>query len=273
LQFIQGDVAEFVQGALRIKGDIICKHFQPENIIKNSLIHLTPDKDLAPQAVQLLKNDWERHYRVVIYADTLSIPDYNAERAGRTEFISAMGQYISQIVPLVQMEPGAAPFLFQILQWGIASFRSAQSIEGVFQKALTEMTKKLAQPKQEPPDPKLMAANAKIQQDAAKAQQAMQLQAQKAQDSKEIEVIQAQADVATQQAKSNAEITKLVTEAVQAAMAHRQTLQEQEVTHKQQVIQNQVTHEQKQAHAEDAHALKLRQQAAALKAQPKKAKK
>jgi len=256
LQFVQGEVAEFVQSVLRIKGDIICKHFQPENIVKNSLIELTPDAEYAPQAVQLLKDTWARHYRVVIYADTLSIPDYNAERQGRTEFISAMGQYISQIVPLVQMEPHAAPFLMQMLQWGVASFRSAQSIEGVFQKALTEMTKALQQPKPPaPPDPKLLIANAKVQADAAKAQQqAAHLQqkfqqdsalaAQKSQQDQQLEVVQAQADVAAGEAKLNADITKAITDAVAAAMAHQQSLTQAQEKHQLSMVHTQQKHAQ-----------------------------
>lgn len=259
LQFIQGEVAEFVQSVLRIKGDIICKHFQPENIIKNSLINLTPDADLAPQAVQLLKDTWNRHYRVVIYADTLSIPDYNAERQGRTEFIGAMGQYISQIVPLVQMEPAAGPFLMQILQWGVASFRSAQSIEGVFNKAITEMTKKLQQPKgAPPPDPKLLVANAKIQADAAKAQQqaaheqqkfqqSMVLEGQKAENAQKIEVLQAEADMAAESAKQQAGITKMVADAVAAAMTHRADMAKADEKHAQAMM-----------HTQEKHAVALR---------------
>jgi hypothetical protein len=259
LQFVQGEVAKFVQATLRIKADIICKHFQPENIIKNSMIDLTPDAEMAPAAVALLKDTWERHYRVVIYADTLSIPDYNAERQGRTEFITAMGQYISQVIPLVQMEPGATPFLMQILQWGVASFRSAQSIEGVFNKALTEMTKALMQPKPPaPPDPKLIAANAKIQGDAAKAQQtaahdqqkfqqAMVLEQQKATNSQQIEVIQAQADIAADQGKQQAATTKMIADAVAAALTHQADLVKADEKHRQAMV-----------HTQEKHAVALR---------------
>lgn len=164
LQYIQGDVAEFVQESLRIKGEIICNHFQPHIIVRNSLIELTPDAEYAQEAVQILKDDWGKVYRVQIYADTLSIPDYNAERQGRTEFIGAMGQFISQAMPLVQVAPGSAPFLLQILQWGVASFRSAQSIEGVFTKMLVELENKAKlPPPPPPPDPALAVENIKQQ--------------------------------------------------------------------------------------------------------------
>jgi hypothetical protein len=163
LQYVQGEVAEFIQGALRIKADIISKHFQLETIVRNSNIELTPDADLAVQAAQLLKDEWAACYRVQVFADTLAIPDYNAERAGRTEFITAAGQFISQVMPLIEMEPGAGPFLMQMLQWGVASFRSAQTIEGIFDKAIAQMKESLKQPKPPAPDPKMIKAQAEAQ--------------------------------------------------------------------------------------------------------------
>ena len=167
LQYLQGEVAEFIQEALRIKAEIITKHFQIETIIKNSLIEMTPDADQAVEAAQLLKDEWASCYRVQVFADTLAIPDYNAERAGRTEFIGTMGQFISQVAPLMEQVPEAGPFLLQILQWGVSSFRSAATIEGVFSKAVTGMLQKLQQqqqnPQQPPPDPKMVVANAQAQ--------------------------------------------------------------------------------------------------------------
>ena len=163
LQFLQGEIAEFIQQALRIKAEIITKHFQIETIIKNSLIEMTPDADHAVDAAQLIKDEWQSCYRIQVFADTLAIPDYNAERAGRVEFITAMGQFISQTVPLVQMDPGSAPFLMQILQWGVASFRSAASIEGVFNKAVSAMIEKSKQPPPPPPpDPAMVKAEAEM---------------------------------------------------------------------------------------------------------------
>ena len=162
LQYKQNEVASFVQEALRIKGEIIATHFDKDIILRNSLIQLTPDAEYAEAAVDILKSDWGRMYRVQIFADTLSIPDYNAERQGRIEFISATGQFVSQVMPLIQAEPGAAPFLMEILQWGIASFRSAQSIEGVFSKALLQLANSAKQPKQQQPDPAALKAQADI---------------------------------------------------------------------------------------------------------------
>src|SRR4030095_10144852 len=168
LQYMQGEVANFVQNGLRIKAEIIAKHFQPECIIKNSLIMYTPDAELAPQAVQVLKSDWNRCYRIEVHADTLAIPDFQAEQSSRIEFITAVGQFLSQAVQMIQIAPEAGPYLVRILAWGIASFRSAQSIEGVFDKAAKALEDKLKQPpKPPPPDPRMIIAQATAQKTAS----------------------------------------------------------------------------------------------------------
>jgi hypothetical protein len=215
LQYLQGEVSEFVQNALRIKAEIIANLFQPETIIRNSLIEYTPDGDLAVEAVQVLKDEWSRCYRISIHADQLAIPDYNAERQGRIEFITSMGQFISQVWPMLQAEPGAGPFLMQILQWGIASFRSAHSIEGVFDKAALALVQKLQQQSTAPPQPSpeevkaqldVQVANAKMELDKQKAQQDAQQSAAKTQADVQATNLKAQADVTAMWMKTMATI-------------------------------------------------------------------
>jgi hypothetical protein len=188
LQNSQNKVAYFVTESMRIKADIVTKHFAPENIKKRSNIMFTPDAEYADAAVQLLKDEWAAVYRIEIEPDTMAIPDYNAERAGRIEFITAAGQFIGMIMPLVQQEPGAGPYLMQVLQWATAGFRSARTIEGVFDKAANAINEKLQQPAPPPPpDPAMVKAQADVQ-----AKQ-----------------MTTQADIANKQAKTQADIQAL----------------------------------------------------------------
>lgn len=203
LQYIQGEVANFVQNSLRIKAAIISGHFQLETIIKNSLIEYTPDADLAVPAAQMLKDEWATCYRITVAADTLAIQDYNAEKTGRVEFITAAGQFISQVTEMAKMVPQAGPFLLQILQWGVASFRSAQTIEGVFDKAIFAMNEAAKQPKAPPPpDPALVKAQADVE--AKKSMVQIEGQAQQAETAADVQATQAKtaADVQSVQAKT-----------------------------------------------------------------------
>ena len=201
LQYIQGEVAEFIQEALRIKASIISKHFQLETIIRNSNIEMTPDGDMAVAAAQLIKDEFASCYRIQVFADTLAIPDYNAERQGRVEFITAAGQFISQIMPLISIAPQAGPFLLQILQWGVASFRSASSIEGLFDKAITQMVNAQKMPQQPKPDPAMVKADAEVKALEAKTQADLAVKQAKV-----------QADVTSQQAEDKAKALKTAAE-------------------------------------------------------------
>ena len=233
LQYVQGEVAQFVQDALRIKAEIITKHFQLETIIRQSLIELTPDADMGVEAAQLLKDEWATCYRIKVFADSLALPDYNAERAARTEFISTMGQFVTMVMPLIQQDPSTAPFLLQILQWGIASFRSAATIEGVFDKFAAQIEKKLQAAAQQPPppDPKMIKAQGDVQATTAKAQADVQATTAKAQ----AEIARKNAETATnaqraiddqqrQGAKTAAEISSIIAQGqVNVLSTHKKT--------------------------------------------------
>ena len=56
------EVARFVTDNYRMRAEIICKHWQPQTIMYVSQIDKTPDKALAQQAVQLLKQRPERRH-------------------------------------------------------------------------------------------------------------------------------------------------------------------------------------------------------------------
>ena len=151
LQLKQFYVATFIQEALRIKAEIIMKHFQPETIVERSNIMFTPDREVAPQAVQLLKETQLNRYRVVVDADSMAAIDWAAERESRMAYLNGLGAFINSSMPLVQAEPGATPYLLRMIQWGMAAFRSSQGIEGVLDQAITAMEQKSKQPPQ--PDP------------------------------------------------------------------------------------------------------------------------
>jgi len=203
LQYLQGEVANFVQQTLRIRGAIIAKHFQPEVMIKRSNIMLTPDGELAQQAVALLKDEWEACYRIEILSDTMAIPDYNAERQGRIEMITALGQFVGMVMPLIQMDPGTGTVMMQIMKWGVAGFRSGQEIEGILDKAVKQLEKKLQQPKPPaPPDPAVVKAQAEVKAMQEKAK----IEAQSEQAKAQREQAKAQSEIQSRMAKTQAEV-------------------------------------------------------------------
>jgi len=199
LQYLQGALAEFVQEAMRIKADIISKHFQPETMIRKSLIEMIPpvDHPLIPQAIQMIKDTPVAMYHLEVEADTMSIPDYAVERASRMEYVTAMGQLVSQTWQAIQAAPEMAPLVLQTLQWTAAGFRNGRMLEGVLDQAVNQAMKKIQEQANQPPqpDPEVIEAQA----DAQKLQQETQGKVQ-------AKLFETQAEIKQDSEKTRAEI-------------------------------------------------------------------
>lgn len=208
LQLYQLAVATFVTEAMQIKAEIIAKHWQPQSIIQKSLIMSTSDAPLAMQAVQLIKNSWELWYRINVSSTQLSIPDYNAEKEARMEFVTTVGQFVAQITPMVEKNPQSAPFFLKMLQWAAATFQKSGEMESIIDDYVRQVEQKVSQP---PPGPSPMqqAELEKTKSEAAEnyaTAQEKQARAQSAGAQVAVEQMQAQGDIATNQAKAQNEI-------------------------------------------------------------------
>lgn len=148
IQLKQFYIADWITQALRIKAEIICKHFQPETIIRKSNIERTPDAQIAMQGIQLLKDEEMAEYRINIEADSMAALDWAAERDAAVQFMQGLGAFISQVAPMAQSVPGAAPVLMSLLQWSVSKFRVSTEIESVLDQAISALKQ------QGPPPPK-----------------------------------------------------------------------------------------------------------------------
>lgn len=152
VQLKQFFIAEWITNLLRIKAEIICKHFQPETIIQRSNIERTPDAPLAMAGIELLKNEEIGEYRISVEADSMAALDWAAERDAAVQFMQGLGAFISQVAPMAQQVPEAGPYLMRLMQWAVAKFRVSTEIESVLDQAIAGMQQKLTAPKQ-PPQP------------------------------------------------------------------------------------------------------------------------
>jgi hypothetical protein len=167
IQLKQFYIADWITQALRIKAEIICKHFQPETIIKRSNIERTPDAPLAMQAVQLLKDEEMNEYRINIEADSMAALDWAAERDAAVQFMQGLGAFISQVAPMAQAVPGAAPVLMSLLQWSVSKFRVSTQIEAVLDQAIGALKQQGGMQQQQQPNPLQEAEVAEKQAGAA----------------------------------------------------------------------------------------------------------
>lgn len=151
IQLMQFYIAEWITEALRIKAEIIAKHFQPDTIATRSNILRTPDAQYAQAAITLIKDEELAEYRISVEADSMAAMDWAAERDAAVQFMQGLGAFVSQVAPMAQSVPGAAPYLLRLLQWSVSKFRVSSEIEGILDQAIAQMQNAGIEPP--PPSP------------------------------------------------------------------------------------------------------------------------
>lgn len=233
-------VARFCRDMVRITGEIIAKHFQPQTLLLLSDYQQTQgaSPELAMQAIQLLKNDQTRGFRIEIEVDSTVIADQEAEQQARVAFLQMAGQFLAEAVPLAQQVPQLAPLAGQMLLFGVRGFPVGREMETVFETALEQLAQASQQPKPDaPPDPAIV----KAQMDAQTSQQEMQLRAQEMQ-------IKAQQEQAKQQQQAEVEAAKIQLEQARLELEDRKmALEEARMAQEKQRADNEFALQSRQA--------------------------
>ena len=165
------------------------------------------------KALELLRDQRLRGFRVDIEVDSTIFPDQAQDRQDRTEFVQAVTKYIGEAAALGAQVPEAIPLLGNMLQFAARSYRVGRSLEGAIEKLCDELVvkaKALQQKQANQPNPeqiKAQAAMAKSQADVKVGQ--IRAQA---------DTIKAQADIKSTQLQSQAEGQQAQAEAQRATI-------------------------------------------------------
>jgi hypothetical protein len=166
----QQDVQRFARDLVRIMGEIMCEHFQPKSLMLMSSYDLMPGaspKDFMA-AVELLKQDKIRGWRIDVETDSTVAIDEEAERKGVTEYVTAISTLLPQIQIVVTEQPALAEFAFEVLKMTARRFRAGREVEAALDKGLAAIQQQAQQPKEQPPDPKMITADARAKEADAK---------------------------------------------------------------------------------------------------------
>jgi hypothetical protein len=106
--------------------------------------------------VQLLRDQHIRPFVLEIETDSTIQPDEDAAKQRATEFITAVGGYMAQAIPLAQTLPAAAPLAGDMLKFVASQFRVGREIDGTIDEFVDKMKALAAQPPG--PNPDQMAA-------------------------------------------------------------------------------------------------------------------
>jgi hypothetical protein len=196
------------------------------------------------KVMKLLRDQRVRPFVLDIETDSTIAPDENAQKQRATEFITAVGGFMSQAIPLVQTVPQSAKLMSETLKYVASQFRAGRQLEGVIEEFSDDMEQMASQPR--PPDPAAAEGAAKAQQVQQQAQieaarhereqQAAMLEQQRkdaeAQAAQQREDIRLQTDLKIKdtdeqrkEAELNAKLANMGAEEMRKAQEHQQKLE------------------------------------------------
>jgi Skp family chaperone for outer membrane proteins len=178
LKTMQHSVVDFATSLLSIKAQIICNHFTDDTLIKISgAMQLSEqDKQLIPQAIALLRDETAKNFRIEVTSDSMIYQDEQQEKADRTAFLAAVGQFISMALPTAQAAPEMTPMLLEMLKFGVTAFKAGKQLEGIIDQTADDLKKQYEASKGQPKPPPVEIQ--KAQMDSQAKMQQLQMQAQ-----------------------------------------------------------------------------------------------
>ena len=183
LKNMQHAVVDFATELLSIKAQIICKHFTDDTIVKISgAMQLSPqDQQLVPQALQLLKDEPAKNFRIEVTSDSMIYQDEQQEKQDRIEFLTALSQFMNQALPVATQAPELTPLLMEMLKFGVTAFKAGKGMEGLIDETADQFRNKAkameGQPK--PPPLEMQKIQAQTQAKMQEMQMSVQLEQQK----------------------------------------------------------------------------------------------
>jgi hypothetical protein len=113
------------------------------------------------KVMELLRDQKTRAFVLDIETDSTIAPDENAQKQRATEFVTAVGGFMGQVIPMVQQVPQAAKLAAETLKYVASQFRAGRQLEGVIEEFADDMAAVAAQPR---PDPAAAEGAAKAEQ-------------------------------------------------------------------------------------------------------------
>jgi hypothetical protein len=185
-------------------------------------------------AIQLLRDEKLRGFRVDIEVDSTVFADAAQEKQDRIEFIESTTKYLQTAMALSAQMPEITPLLGKLLQFGVRGFRVGRDLEAAiedFCDEAEEMAKKkaAAPPPPNPEQVKAQAAMATAQSDLQQAQIKSKGDLQQTQMKAQADAQQGQAEVQRQQVEAQAEAANSQAEMQRTMMDMKMQVMEQQL--------------------------------------------
>lgn len=169
----QRDAQRYARDLIALKAEIISEHFEVDTLAQIAGVPMSnPDVQmLFFQAVELLRNDALRSFRIDIETDSMVAIDEALDKQKRTEFVQTLGGFLEGAVKASQAMPILTPMMAEALLFLVRGYPAGRSLEASIEQAmggLQQMAQQaMSTPKQ---DPEMMKVQAQMQMEQAKQQ-------------------------------------------------------------------------------------------------------
>lgn len=253
---MQQDIQRWVRDTLRIMGEMIAEHFEPDVLMGMTGIQLPSRAEIQQQMIQAqmqamqtgqpfqppsempltiddvmetMRNDRLRSFIIDIESDSTVFEDAQQEKSDRVELLTAISQFVGNWMPVVQV--GGPPMMklgMEMLGFGVRGFKAGRSMEDAIEEAQAAIEQMAQQPEQPPPpDPAVEREKLKMEADKARADADLQL--------KQLDLQLKQADLQGKGLDNQIKREQLGLDAEAKALErdHKRQLMEMELTGKQ----------------------------------------
>lgn len=229
LKKMQRSFQNYVRDVLRLKAEIICEQFSSETILDMANVEeMRPESMPKPQidpmtgqmgedmwmqaleqAIQLLRDDKQRTFRVDIETDSTIGLIEQQDRQDMNLFTQTMTSLLQQAVPAMGTSPALAPFIKEIIMLNLRQFKIGRQTEGTMEEALDKLVQESSQPKPPPQDPQMERVKQQGEYDKAKLQMDGQKQQQEGQIKIQGQQTDAQTTLQVERMKGQIELAKI----------------------------------------------------------------
>lgn len=221
----QREMQRFARNTIEIMGNVICRHFQDETIIKVSGVKLLTNAEKQQAQMQakfagqpnpmtgqpippldsdteellsepawdevlaLLRSEPDRCFRIDIETDSTIEMDAQQDRDEAMAFLQAVGGFLKEAVAV---PPSLAPLAGSMLEFGVRKWRVGRALEGVINKTVEDLEKAAKNPPPQQPDPAMAKVQGEMQIKQAGMQADQQFAQAKAQQDAQLEQMKQQ---------------------------------------------------------------------------------
>jgi broad specificity phosphatase PhoE len=180
------------------------------------------------KAIDLLRKDIPRGYRIDIEVDTMVAGDVEQERQDASEFLKAILEFMEGAGQIVQQQPDFAPLAGKMLQFGVRKFRTGRELESAIDEYVDKIVKQSAANagKPKPKDPKVEAEEIKAKAEMQKSQ--TDAASAKANDEREAKLADQKVQNEQQMMQMQLKIKELELQLKEKEMNMKLTMQQQE---------------------------------------------